>query len=872
MLRAGYLANGTPDNPGAFAVNLSSARVRVVSTILDGLRQGQSLGALLGYRFERGLHDRHNQAEVDSFVRALRGQFPLRAGRIADTATDPGQVSIEQVEARNVIDGLALARHVSRGNVPDSYPFGLNTELPPATPDQAAAITAEVADLLDVLDAVADLAVAESAHQALQGNPERASATMDAYAKEGLPPTPSVIETLRSGTTLTHRFGVQLTPGLRVSADRNTPRAQAEPAVNDWLPALLPPPETVAVLVTWTDPLTGRNRSRAVTQDDVGLQPIDLLWAVRTAGAGEMTDLDDRIIGVVVTRDNPRPDTVLTIQYTQRVAGRITFFELSPLVAALRTLVTTARPQRPTDLVPAGGTVDRTIDQAVSVARQRPAAVRQSMDALRQSVTGYLADLAPLYPDPAPPDGTHVLAGIDQFLTRYATLVSAAASFGMVRSGWGELVQWRRGVFADVLAAVTAVAARMTRALADADAILSAYDALPANTPDTERFRRLQQAERLLTTQPTSPLPTRPAQYRTILTSRRATFNNRLRSLTQEARTDRATLAGLLAEVSALLPLTDVDPAGLDLTPFQDRIVAYGHDLLDRARALLADIVARLADADAALAGYDAAVLGPDQVQAATEAVRALLGPDALVVPEFTPTTQLASDWRKALADSDKLVQHLSQPPVNRDFPLDDWVDGIARVRETPRLWEKAVTVADALRGPGGSPGDGPDWHEPQLVPIQFPYHPGDHWLGMEFAAGATLTEDKILYTAHYATPPSTGPRCGLVFDEWNEVIPADRETTGIAVNVDRPDSEPPQALLLVVPPTKTGTWRFDDLVAAVYETLDLAKIRAVEPEHLDDTAYAQLLPATVMSATRQPITISTDLAVANLRWKSTHA
>ncbi|HEY2673165.1 MAG TPA: hypothetical protein VGJ07_22745, partial [Rugosimonospora sp.] len=60
-----------------------------------------------------------------------------------------------------------------------------------------------------------------------------------------------------------------------------------------------------------------------------------------------------------------------------------------------------------------------------------------------------------------------------------------------------------------------------------------------------------------------------------------------------------------------------------------------------------------------------------------------------------------------------------------------------------------------------------------------------------------------------------------------------------------------------------------DDLLAAIAETYELARLRAVEPEHLDDTAYAQLLPATVMSATRHPITISTDLAVANLRWKA---
>jgi len=35
----------------------------------------------------------------------------------------------------------------------------------------------------------------------------------------------------------------------------------------------------------------------------------------------------DRILGVVVERDNPRPDAPLTIRYTQRVTNRITFFE-----------------------------------------------------------------------------------------------------------------------------------------------------------------------------------------------------------------------------------------------------------------------------------------------------------------------------------------------------------------------------------------------------------------------------------------------------------------------------------------------------------------------------------------------------------------
>jgi hypothetical protein len=875
VLRAGYVANGTPQNAGAFAVNLSSERVRVALRILDGLQQGQSLGALLGYRFERGLHDRHNHAEVDSFISALRLRFPLRAGKIAQTSTDPQTEphDIGQIEARNVIDGLALARHLTRNTVPQTYPFGLRG-LPDADPAQTEAISAEAARLLDANDAVADLAVAESTHQALAGNAERASATMDAYAKDGLPPRPTVIETPRSGTTLTHRFGLQLRTGLHPGL-LDPPRAQAEPAVNDWLPLLLPSPHSVAAQVTWTDPVSDEHRSRVVTQDDLGLAPVDLLWALRSAGDAAMTDLDDRIIGVVVDRESPRPDSTLTIRYTEQITNMITFFELSSLVASLRTLLTTGRPLRTTDLVPAAGTapIDRTADDAVSLPRERPAAVRTSLAVLANDVSGYLADLTPLYPAaPAPPRRADVLDRIDTFLTRYADLVTTAAGFGMVRSGWGELTAWRRGVYTDVLAAVAATADRMARALAAADALLAQYDALPQATADAERFRLLRQAERLLTTTPITTLSNQPSFFRLEVLQLRFIFNNRLQILRQQSHTTTGTLSGLLREVGHRLPLTDIDPTGLDLTPIQDRVVAFGRDLLDRAGALQAEITRRLAGCDAALADYDHAVTAPDRVTSATAALRAMLGADVLAVPEYTLPASLAADLRTARHTSDRLVQHLTQPPIARDFPVDDWLHGVARVRDMPQLWERAVLLSDALRGRDGLLGHQFDGQEPQLLPIQLPLRTDDHWLGMEFAANTDLTEDRVLFTAHYAADPLFGDaQCGLLFDEWTEVIPTDRETTGIAVHADSPDAEPPQAMLLVGPPVRTGGWSLDDLVAAVNETFDLARTRLVEPHQLDDSGYAQLLPATVLSATRQPITISTDLATANLRWKADH-
>ena len=98
--------------------------------------------------------------------------------------------------------------------------------------------------------------------------------------------------------------------------------------------------------------------------------------------------------------------------------------------------------------------------------------------------------------------------------------------------------------------------------------------------------------------------------------------------------------------------------------------------------------------------------------------------------------------------------------------------------------------------------------------------------------------------------------------DEWNEVIPNRIETTGVAVHYDQPNTEPPQCVLLAVSPTITGRWEWDDLVETLIDTFDRAGRRAVEPDFLRTTPYAQLLPAVLSTFTSFPFgTISTNLA-----------
>jgi hypothetical protein len=93
---------GTADD-GLLSIDISSERVRRALYLLDGVRQGQNLNALLGYLFERGLHDRN----LDKYVQPFRDRFPIVAHKLTPSS-DPS----ESVAASNVVDGGAAAARV----------------------------------------------------------------------------------------------------------------------------------------------------------------------------------------------------------------------------------------------------------------------------------------------------------------------------------------------------------------------------------------------------------------------------------------------------------------------------------------------------------------------------------------------------------------------------------------------------------------------------------------------------------------------------------------------------------------------------------------------------------------------------------------
>ena len=67
--------------------------------------------------------------------------------------------------------------------------------------------------------------------------------------------------------------------------------------------------------------------------------------------------------------------------------------------------------------------------------------------------------------------------------------------------------------------------------------------------------------------------------------------------------------------------------------------------------------------------------------------------------------------------------------------------------------------------------------------------------------------------------------------------------------------------MLLVTPASLEGNWQWQDIVDALHDTLDMAKLRAVEPHHIDQSLYARYLPPLVSPTTRYPITIGMYLS-----------
>jgi hypothetical protein len=350
-----------PQESSPFAIDLSSRRVRDAKWLLDGVRQGQPLGALLGYRFERHLHD----IGMDRFIQPFRQIAPLTAGKFEQT-----NLPVEAIAANNVADGLVLQQLFDAGA--PALLARLQQRVTAST-TEIATLTKELRDLSDTVDAVADALTAETAYQLVRGNTARTASTLKAIASGDAPaPELEVARTPRSGIALTHRLLVLFSGEAEDAAGwpdtARSVRATAEPALNAWTAKLLGDPRKVRCVVERLDDVTGAvAETRALALSELGLAPLDIVYSVEVqTQPDQLNELEQRVLFHAQHGADGFPANARLRIAHERPSnlgtGELTLFDVIEQAGAVRRLLASARAAVPADLTPPERGTSGTID------------------------------------------------------------------------------------------------------------------------------------------------------------------------------------------------------------------------------------------------------------------------------------------------------------------------------------------------------------------------------------------------------------------------------------------------------------------------------------------------------------------------------
>ncbi|HEX5085354.1 MAG TPA: hypothetical protein VFY40_25225, partial [Blastocatellia bacterium] len=266
--------------------------------------------------------------------------------------------------------------------------------------------------------------------------------------------------------------------------------------------------------------------------------------------------------------------------------------------------------------------------------------------------------------------------------------------------------------------------------------------------------------------------------------------------------------------------------------------------LLTQADAIRKELKQRVEQLTTLAGGFNAAsATAESRVDYALARLRIIFGKSFVALPRFTATN--AVELEMALADS--LDAQGGDPMASTT-----WFQRMARVREGVARLSDSLGYAEALGG-----------EKLNLSVAQLPYAGGDRWVGLPLEAGGKLPGGKLSLVVQSVTPiDARQPIAGLLIDEWVETVPNAKETTGVALQYDQPNSVPPQTILIAVPPVLGLPWTVGSLQQVLLETLDLARIRAVDPDALGEVGH--YLPALYFAYNAAGDTVSTDFSTIN--------
>jgi hypothetical protein len=261
--------------------------------------------------------------------------------------------------------------------------------------------------------------------------------------------------------------------------------------------------------------------------------------------------------------------------------------------------------------------------------------------------------------------------------------------------------------------------------------------------------------------------------------------------------------------------------------------------LLAQAGSIAKEALQRLERLAALQTALTPAASAEDKRNHQVERLRTIFGQAFVVLPRFAAGN--SDELVKAFADSGKIQE-------NDPLAVVTWFQRYSRVREGVGRLAASLRYAEALN----------TGESLKLTVCQLPHQSDDRWVGMPLKGGRQIAGGRLsLVMQSSAAVDPRQPLVGLLIDEWVEIIPNAKETTGVVFQCNPPDACAPQSILLAVPPMPDKAWTVGDLQRVLLETFDLARLRAIDAEALDEAGH--YLPAIDLAFNANKDTVSTD-------------
>ena len=312
ILRSTYKKSRIQDGDNRLCINLSSFRVRQALRLVDGVRNGLSVGAVLGTDLERSLHEAYKSSgqELDRYIYPLRQLFPLKMDIKSESKGAEANSYI-----MSVINGELLINKIIQGNKEKDFrtsslsDYLINTENTltqwfhdlfddrPSSHKRPVALLIE--QIADTFDALSDLVLSEGVYQLVQGNRVAFSALMQNMQDGRIFNQPQVAEIPVHSAVVRHKVGIALdaTSDIEISGwDRNISSenaahetdiainqwamSKAEPALNHWIGTNLGNANDIRFVVVKTETVNGKVKTTEAncSLSELGVSPLTYFY------------------------------------------------------------------------------------------------------------------------------------------------------------------------------------------------------------------------------------------------------------------------------------------------------------------------------------------------------------------------------------------------------------------------------------------------------------------------------------------------------------------------------------------------------------------------------------------------------------------